>query len=255
MAEVELSSANPPSDRIKGALILTLAGVAGYVDAVGFLNLANLFTTHMSGNSAATGAYFGQRQWAHALTRLYPIPIFVAGVICGAILTEEAVSRRARSVFWLPLAVEIVLLAVYLLAGEHARHVVRDTLPFYALAALPAFAMGVQNTTVRRVGHSSVRTTYVTGMLTNFAEGIVSYLFWRRERGNDKALPHADEPDPAALGRAFLFGGIWLVFVVGATLGSLANTYWSFRSLLVPIAGLLVVLIFDLRRPLYSGPK
>src|SRR5262249_38393191 len=64
------------------------------------------------------------------------------------------------------------------------------TWEFYPLVALPAFAMGLQNAALRRVGGRIVRTTYVTGMLTDLAEaGVV------------------------------LGGGIWLAFVTGAITG------------------------------------
>src|SRR5579883_2472981 len=121
MAKSEQTGANAPSNRVKSGLILGLAGIAGFVDAVGFLNLAHLFTTHMSGNSAAAGAYLGQGDWRSTLHRIIPVPVFVLGVIAGAFLTEQAVARHKRSVFWFPLALEAVLLALYLAAGDHER--------------------------------------------------------------------------------------------------------------------------------------
>lgn len=252
MPSNEKTGASQPDDLYKGALILLLAATAGFVDAVGFLNLGHLFTTHMSGNSAATGAYLGQGNWSEMGRRAYPVPIFVLGVAVGALMTEGAIVRRARSVFWMPLALEAVLLMVYIFAGDHQRPVLQVSRQL-ALATLPAFAMGLQNASLRRVGHSSVRTTYVTGMLTDFAEQIVSYLFWRIEhaRGAHSA-DHAIIPKPESLMLSFLYGGIWLMFVAGAGLGSLMNTYWSFNSLAIPVAGVLTIVAVDLVRPLYT---
>lgn len=245
--------AGPVSDRFKGRLIFLLAGIAGFVDAVGFLNLAHLFTSHMSGNSAAAGAYFGLGEWHTALGRFFPIPIFVLGVIAGALLTELAIARRERSVFWRTLCLEAAVLVVYLIAGDRQLQIIAGTWPYYALGALPSFAMGLQNATLRRVGHSSVRTTYVTGMLTDCAEAITGYCLWQYERASSKQdVPHSIEPNPDSLGRALLFGGIWLVFVVGAIAGSFADSSWRLNALVAPIAGLLFMALLDLLRPLYT---
>lgn len=255
MAKSKPAGENPPSDRLKAILILVLAWTAGMVDAVGFLNLAHLFTTHMSGNSAATGAYLGQGNWREMSRRVFPIPLFVVGVASGGWLTEVAIVRRARSVFLLPLLLEEAVLAAYLIAGIFAGPAGGGPM-FYVLAALPSFAMGVQNATLKRVGHRTVRTTYVTGMLTNFADGIVAYIFWRLEQARGQAdSEHSIVPKPESLGHAFLFGGIWLLFVLGAGFASWLDTRWRYYTLLLPIGGVLFVLVFDLFRPLYTKPS
>ena len=81
---------------------------------------------------------------------------------------------------------------------------------FYAIAALPALAMGVQNAALRRVGAVKVRTTYITGMLTNAAEEAVTWLFGLIAGGEDA---------PAAFRRGLLFAGIWVGYVTGAAAG------------------------------------
>jgi uncharacterized membrane protein YoaK (UPF0700 family) len=86
-------------DREKAWLAVLLAWVAGFVDAVGYLSLSHLFLAHMSGNSAAMGAYFGQGRWGAAFHRAFPIPMFVLGVAAGAALNEAASRRGVRSLF------------------------------------------------------------------------------------------------------------------------------------------------------------
>src|SRR5690349_6360434 len=77
-------------DQEKVWLAVSLAWVAGFVDAVGYVSLFRLFIAHMSGNSAAMGAHFGQGEWGEAFYRAFPIPVFVLGVIAGAALHEAA---------------------------------------------------------------------------------------------------------------------------------------------------------------------
>src|SRR5204863_321577 len=43
---------------------------------------------------------------------------------------------------------------------------------FYVLAALAILAMGVQATTIRQVGGQSIRTTYISGVLTDLGRGL-----------------------------------------------------------------------------------
>src|SRR5215475_312158 len=105
-------------DREKAWLAVLLAWVAGFVDAVGYVLLFRLFIAHMSGNSAAMGAHFGQGEWGEAFYRAFPIPVFVLGVIAGAALNEAASRRGVRSLFSLTLSVEAALLFLFMICGE-----------------------------------------------------------------------------------------------------------------------------------------
>jgi uncharacterized membrane protein YoaK (UPF0700 family) len=98
----------------------------------------------------------------------------VAGVIIGALLTEISLQRNFRSPFAVALATEATLLLLLMLFGDNIQTATGWI--FYALTALPAMAMGVQNATLRRVGSLHIRTTYVTGMLTNFGEAVSQYI-------------------------------------------------------------------------------
>ena len=47
---------------------------------------------------------------------------------------------------------------------------------FYFVAALPPLAMGVQNSALCRIGGMGVRTTFITGMLTNAGMEFAEYV-------------------------------------------------------------------------------
>lgn len=235
-----------------------MAWVAGGVDAIGYLALAHLFTAHMSGNSAAMGAHFGQRDWAAALHRAFPIPLFVLGVALGAALAEIGRRRQDRSPFTPIFALEAALLLAFVLLGNglmQAGQVRTGPWKFYTLAALPSLAMGLQSATLRRVAGHGVRTTYVSGMLTNFAEEGVVYLFWLRDHMRDPSLQgwgrlFRATRDHPAVQQMLLYGGIWMAFVTGAVLGGCAEQQWALDSMAFPLAGLLVILGVDLIQPL-----
>jgi uncharacterized membrane protein YoaK (UPF0700 family) len=245
-------------------LAVLLAWVAGTVDAIGYLTLSRLFTAHMSGNSAAMSAEFGAGQRAQALHRLLPIPLFVAGVAVGAALIEVALRRSFRSPFAFALSLQAILLLIFLVWGGARMH--GDTVQahsfgeFVALVALPSLAMGVQNATLRKVGSENVRTTYVSGMLTNFAENGVAWLFWmgdhiRGKRAERKWRVLRVAFRQPALWRMALFGGIWAAFAVGALMGGWGASRWETGALLLPLAGLALVIGIDLAHPIYTRSR
>src|SRR5262249_58742304 len=79
--------AEPPrEDGARRWMAVLLDGVGGYVDAVGYLLLFQLFAANMSGNSILLGVALGQGQWQAALRQALPIPLFVVGVVLGAVL-------------------------------------------------------------------------------------------------------------------------------------------------------------------------
>ncbi|HWW25634.1 MAG TPA: DUF1275 family protein, partial [Caulobacter sp.] len=62
------------------ALAAGLSGVAGYIDAIGFLKLGGFFVSFMSGNSTRLGVGIATGQWTMVRTALTLIGLFVAGV-------------------------------------------------------------------------------------------------------------------------------------------------------------------------------
>lgn len=83
-------------ERGEVVLAVTLSGVAGYVDAIGFLKLGGFFVSFMSGNSTRLGVGLATAHWAAVLTVLTLVASFVAGVVLGA-LTARALGENRRS--------------------------------------------------------------------------------------------------------------------------------------------------------------
>lgn len=236
-------------------MAVLLAWVAGIVDAIGYLTLFRLFTAHMSGNSVEMGLRLGQGEWGEALRRAVPIPLFVCGVALGAALSEAAARRGVRSTFALVLGLEAALLLAFML---YASGLLRGgSIPttadwtYYLPVALLVVAMGLQTATLQRVGGRTVRTTYVTGMLTNLAQESVAYLFWRHDHRHGQA---GAESKNASLQRVALLAAIWCTYALGAILGGFAELHWALRSLLFPLCALVAVIVLDLLHPINAAP-
>jgi uncharacterized membrane protein YoaK (UPF0700 family) len=234
-------------------MALLLDGVGGYVDAMGYLLLLQLFAANMSGNSILLGIALGQGQWRTALRQALPIPLFVVGVALGVAvglaLARRGVRRRAAVL----LALEVALLVAFALYGSRFLHdgALRPDAAWQdvLLTALLAVPMGMQNVALRRARGRSVGTTFVTGTLTSLAEAVVGGL-GQASRHTDvpgsQAAPQAQSPARAAL----LHGGMWAAYVAGAGLGAAIVLRWALGALVVPLLVLGGLIAFDLWRPI-----
>lgn len=234
-------------------LLLALTG--GFVDAVGFLALFHLFTAHMSGNSVWFGTAFGLGDWRLGLHHLFPIPLFVIGIAAGTTAVELAQRRGVRARFAPALTLEALLLTAFMVCGSALIDdgVLRtETVPgFYAIAALPALAMGVQNATLRRVAGQIVHTTYVTGVLQSLGEGAARYVFWLSRQAGDVGYLRALRASPAQLDlrAAAAAAAVWLAYIAGAIGGGFGHHHWQLYALALPLAVLTIVISVDLARP------
>lgn len=233
------------------------------MDGIGFIMLYHVFTAHMSGNSIAAAVHFGRGESEPAWHRAFPIPTFVFGVIIGAALCEGLARRRIRSVLAAAFGLETLLLIAFLLVAQWDQNtggIPRDPAwRFYAVASLPAVAMGVQNAALRRVGAVKVRTTYITGMLTNAAEEATSILFWIADRSRGRVWARFGKvlrvlPRRESFHDLLLFAGIWLAYVGGGAAGAWAEMRIGLTVWVAPIAGLAAVVLWDLVWPISLTP-
>jgi uncharacterized membrane protein YoaK (UPF0700 family) len=254
-----VSAQQTPRIGEKAWLALMLALTAGCVDAVGYMVLWNVFTAHMSGNSVSAAVHTGEGKSAEAFHRGFPIPFFVLGVALGAMLSEALARSGRRRIFAVAVGLEATLLLLFLLWGgsllSDGKVPIEPPWRFYLLVALPTVAIGMQNASLRRVGNATVRTTYISGMLCNFAEQSVQYVFWLRDHGSEHRgrlghLLRLSTAQPSFM-HLCLQGGIVIAFVAGALFGVWATLRWGLYSLMGPIACLGVIAVWDIVKPIY----
>ncbi|MBY0381386.1 MAG: DUF1275 domain-containing protein [Xanthobacteraceae bacterium] len=171
------------------ALSVVLAGLAGYVDALGFLYLGGFFVSFMSGNSTRLG--IGIAINLHeALIAGGLIFTFVIGVLIGTIVNAKTRYRMAS--LWLETTLLFAAAAVHAFGSDHL------AIP------LMVMAMGTENTLFHRDGEVSIGLTYMTGTLVKTGQ----HLAW------------------AILGQApwgwVPYTLLWLGLIVGGAVGSMA---------------------------------
>lgn len=280
-----MAEAQERREREKAWFAIWLAWVASFVDATGYLILLRLALSHMSGNTIHLGLEISRADWSTALAWLLPVPLFVIGILLGALIQEAARQLKMRSTFSVLLTLEAALLLAFILCadaafgGRHGAHLSGSQ--FFLLAALAAVAMGMQTATVHKVGGQPVRTTYITGMLSDFGEALAAVVIsvlalltgrptptrsqenkfggtqgdQQQSGATNDEHDGQDQPDAppaldhAALRRVLLLGALWLAYALGAASGAYAETRWSAAALFFPFGSLLCLIALDLIWP------
>jgi uncharacterized membrane protein YoaK (UPF0700 family) len=183
-----------------------LTAVAGLLDAAAYIELNHLFVSFMSGNSTHLGMVLAKGTASDIPAVVVIIVAFVARASGGTWIADNAPRRQAASV----LDAEILLLLVA---------IVLALLNYERLAlALAATAMGMQNALHQVVSGADVGKTFVTGALFNLGQSIARDF---RDGG---------------VGRASSSLLSWLVFVGGATQGTLMLRWMRLPSCLIAAA-------------------
>jgi uncharacterized membrane protein YoaK (UPF0700 family) len=140
------------------ALACALSALAGYVDSIGYLQLAGLFVSFMSGNSTRMGVAIAHAQWQTAAEALGLIALFVIGAAAGSLIVLGHGAHRQP----------VLLLAEALLLADAALAYAFGW-PSLAVAAI-VLAMGLENAVFQIQGGAGLGLTYVTGALVKVGQ-------------------------------------------------------------------------------------
>lgn len=216
-----------PANRQLG---IALAFVAGATNAGGFLAVRQ-YTSHMTGivsemaDSLAIGTADMLKSGAGGLLS------FIAGAACTALLVNFARRHRLQSVYALPLLVEAALLLGFGLLGARLSHVEGLFVPVTVM--LLCFAMGLQNATITKLSHAEIRTTHITGIVTDIGIEFGKMLYWNGDRANSGPRVHADRR------RLALLSLLAVSFFAGGVAGALGFRHAGYVSA-VPLAVVLI---------------
>lgn len=252
-------SASAYSFRQKSRLAISLSWVAGYVNVIAFAMCGQL-VSHMTGNTSHLALSVGEGDWRRITFFGFLVGAFFTGAIASAVMTESARRRGTASKYMMPLAIEGTLLAALAITISTLRldasHPVADfTRLSYFLCGVSAFAMGLQNATITKISGSVVRTTHLTGVITDLGLEGVQYLFWvfDRTRGNKHLrmgrVMRLSRREPSLL-RLALLASILGSFLFGATFGTFIFIRFPFQAMLAPVAFLGWVIFIDWHKPI-----
>jgi uncharacterized membrane protein YoaK (UPF0700 family) len=185
-----------------------LAGVAGMVNAVGFLGFEHQAVTHMTVTSTllAVTAVHGD---IHAVWQLLGVIVgFVVGAVLSGMIIQDSTLRLGRR-YGVTLAIESLMLFA--------------TVPLFRYqpwlgAVMAAMACGLQNAMATTFSGALVRTTHLTGMFTDLGIG----------------LGHALRRMPLSRRRLWLSTLIICGFLAGGAIGALLFFRMGYAALYLP---------------------
>ncbi len=211
---------------------LVLAFVAGATNAGGFLAV-HQYTSHMTGIVSAMADHLALGEFRAYLAGFGALLSFIAGSACSAILVNLARRRRLHSEFALPLVLEALLLLGFGALGERLARISGLFVPLTVM--LLSFIMGLQNALITKLSHAEIRTTHITGLVTDLGIELGRLLYWNSPRAADQP------PVRASRARLGLLLGLAVSFFGGGVAGALGFKSVGYYATL-PLALLLVAL-------------
>lgn len=210
----------------------SLAFVAGAANAGGFLAVGQ-YTSHMSGivSSLADNAVLGDASLF--IAGLGSLLSFVMGAAASAILINWGRRRRLRSVYATPLAIEAALLLGFGLVGANLEQ--HRVLFVPVTVCMLCFVMGLQNAMITKISRAEIRTTHVTGLVTDVGIELGKMVYWNARPVAGEGLVQADRE------KLTLLVSLLFSFVAGGLAGALGFKHLGFVST-VPLAIVLLTL-------------
>jgi uncharacterized membrane protein YoaK (UPF0700 family) len=201
-----------------------LSGVAGYVDAAGFVLLLGVFPAHLTGEIVGDAVALTSGQLGARAGRLWIFPVFIGAVVVAALVARLLRERGFKAATGL-LALVTAALALFSVSDPLARVFHEGHLPTLISGSFAVAAMGFQTALMREALTSACPTTVMTGNLAHAVIELVDHAFsWVWRAPVRVAMPRSRLPAVASALLAFVSCG-----VLGAWL---ARTYGSLSVLL-----------------------
>ncbi|WAC71507.1 YoaK family protein [Roseateles sp. SL47] len=210
---------------------LLLAAVAGALNAGGFLAVRQ-YTSHVTGAVSSVADNLVLGEWALVVDAIAGVLAFVLGAMTCALLVNFARRARLRSEFAIALLLEAVLILVFGLLGARLAH--NEALFIPLTVALLCYIMGLQNAVITKVSNAVIRTTHMTGIVTDMGIELGKLVYINR--GEAEMAPVRANRD-----RLAMLAGLLCCFLVGGLLGAYGFQRLGYIST-VPMAVVLATL-------------
>jgi uncharacterized membrane protein YoaK (UPF0700 family) len=217
-------------DRTRGSnrqLGWALAFVAGATNAGAFLAVQQ-YTSHMTGVVSAMADFLALGNVQAAAAAFGALVSFLVGAATSAVMVSYARRRQLKSLFALPLLLLLFGLLGARLSAMHGFFVPGTVM-------LLCFMMGLQNALITKVSHAEIRTTHLTGVVTDLGIELGKLLYWNKLQGDGTLRVQADRS------RLLVLSLLVAAFFLGGLLGALGFQRLGYLATL-PLAALLVLL-------------
>jgi len=208
----------------------SLALCAGFVNAVAYRSWG-VFVSHVTGDSTSIGMHI---EGYHAgRVDFFPLGLSVAllcsflggAFLCGMLVDKNQVHFGGKSFYGIALVGNAGLLVVSMLVPRHQ-----------LAACFAAMACGLQNAMCTSHFGAIVRTTHVTGTITDIGSttGRMAMIFLRK--GFRLSNLHVVERAEVAVDarKVLVLLPMWLSYLLGTVLGAYLETVFDIYALLLP---------------------
>ncbi len=154
----------PSQPLVMSLAVLTL--VSGIVDAVSYLGLGHVFTANMTGNIVLVGFALAGAPGFSLAASATALGAFVCGAVAGGRISLRVARKRSLLVTAVTLEAGFTVVAAVIAASVA---VLGAGWPRFTVIALLAFAMGIRNSVVRKMGVADMTTTVITTTITGLA--------------------------------------------------------------------------------------
>jgi uncharacterized membrane protein YoaK (UPF0700 family) len=201
---------------------ITLCFVAGATNAGGFLAVGQ-YTSHMTGILSGLADNWVLGNISLMFGALASVLMFMAGAITSSLLINWARRRGRRSLYALPLLLESLLLLCFGLLGAQLDSHSNSLVPLTVL--LLCYIMGLQNAIITKISKAVIRTTHLTGLITDISIELGRLFYWNRN-------PNAPDEVKVLCDRKHLKvqSSLVLAFLCGAISGAYGFNHLGFSS-------------------------
>ncbi|MES2765781.1 MAG: YoaK family protein [Bacteroidota bacterium] len=210
-------------------LAVLLSLTAGIVNVAGFLAFS-ILTTNITGHVAGFAEKIVHGSFIEARVIFLWMFLFFCGAYLSSWSTQIAVMRDKRFMHALPIAIEILIL---LAVGYFGHYFDSSVLKTEILAGSLLFAMGLQNAIVTMISGSVVRTTHLTGIITDLGIEL-------------SQLVHAQDDARKLLNKQILLKAVIVLgFLTGGITGGYSFSFIGYKTFVIPAVILIMALYYD----------
>ena len=228
---LDVNNRSPQTNTRLGAV---LAFVAGATNAGGFLAVGT-YTSHMTGVVSALADHLVLGNVVLAAASFGALLAFLLGAMTTAWLVNWGLREKLTSAYGLPLLLESVLLLIFGIFGAVITWWLNVLVPMTVL--LLCFIMGLQNAVITKISKAEIRTTHVTGLVTDLGIELGKMLYINRSRLSMAEPVRANHP------KLRLHTILISSFFIGALCGALGFKFLGYVTT-VPLAITLLLLVW-----------
>jgi uncharacterized membrane protein YoaK (UPF0700 family) len=214
-----------------------LACVAGMMNAGGFLIL-HQYTSHMTGTISSLADMMFLKEWDSVFRGIGVLFFFIVGAVVSTVMIVVGRHYRRRSQYAFPLMLEAILLIIFSFVGFYSQCSAGECI--FPLMFLLSFMMGMQNALGTKLSNSEVRTTHVTGTVTDMGISLARWMLSKH--------PLFHQSVNFDLNRLRFNCALVLSFLIGGIIGAWGFSQVGFYFCFLPVAILLWLSV----RPMYE---